>query len=104
MLSRIPLAVAAGAAPPPAPAPAASAKTTDVRGMTGNVFLGADLPPIALAHKGADFEAAAGQLVDTATANDPKGRMKLIAGELAKANQDLVGLQEVCLYRKGPKG
>jgi endonuclease/exonuclease/phosphatase family metal-dependent hydrolase len=104
MLSRIPLAVAAVVAASLAAAPAASAKTTDVKVMTRNVFLGADLPPIALAHKGADFEAAAGQLVDTATANDPKGRMKLIADEIAKANPDLVGLQEVSLYRKGPKG
>jgi endonuclease/exonuclease/phosphatase family metal-dependent hydrolase len=104
MLRRIPLTVAAVAASALAAAPAATAKTTDVKVMTRNVFLGADLPPIALAAKGAEFEAAAGQLVDTAKANDPKGRMVLIADEIAKAKPDLVGLQEVSLYLRGPKG
>jgi endonuclease/exonuclease/phosphatase family metal-dependent hydrolase len=104
MLRRIPLTVAAVAAASLAVAPAATAKTTDVKVMTRNVFLGADLPPIALAQKGADFEKAAGQLVDTVRGNDPKARMTLIGDEIAKAKPDLVGLQEVTTYRKGPKG
>lgn len=85
-------------------ADAAHARTTDVKVMTRNVFLGADLPPLALAAPGAPFEAAAGKLVDDVTATDPKGRMRLIADEIAKAKPDLVGLQEVSLYRTGPKG
>jgi endonuclease/exonuclease/phosphatase family metal-dependent hydrolase len=104
MLRRIPLTVAAVLAASLAAAPGASARTTDVRVMTRNVYLGADLPPIALADKGAGFEAAAGRLVDTGTASDPKGRMKAIADEIATARPDLVGLQEVSLYRRGPKG
>jgi endonuclease/exonuclease/phosphatase family metal-dependent hydrolase len=104
MLSRIPLTVAAVAAASLVVAPAATAKTTDVKVMTRNVFLGADLPPIATAQPGAEFEAAAGGLVDTVAASDPKGRMTLIGDEIAKAKPDLVGLQEVSLYRKGPKG
>jgi endonuclease/exonuclease/phosphatase family metal-dependent hydrolase len=104
MLRRIPLTVAAIAAVTLAAAPAAMAKTTDVKVMTRNVFLGADLPPIAIAQPGPEFEAAAGGLVDTVKASDPKARMALMADEIAKAKPDLVGLQEVSLYRKGPKG
>ena len=104
MLRRIPLTVAAVAAASLVVAPAATAKTTDVKVMTRNVFLGADLPPIALAAKGAAFEKAAGELVDTVKGNDPKARMTLIGDEIAKARPDLVGLQEVTTYRKGPKG
>jgi endonuclease/exonuclease/phosphatase family metal-dependent hydrolase len=105
MLRRTSLTVAAVAAASLVATPAAmAAKTTDVKVMTRNVFLGADLPPIALAQPGAPFEAAAGRLVDTVRANDPKGRMTAIGDEIAKAKPDLVGLQEVSLYRKGPKG
>jgi endonuclease/exonuclease/phosphatase family metal-dependent hydrolase len=104
MLRRIPLTVVAVLAATLAAAPAAQARTTDVKVMTRNVFLGADLPPIAGAKPGAEFEAAAGALLDTVKANDPKGRMTAIADEIAKAKPDLVGLQEVSLYRKGPKG
>src|SRR4051812_13494984 len=104
MLRRTPPPVAAVAAASIVVAPAATAKTSDVKVMTRNVFLGADLPPIATAQPGAEFEAAAGGLVDTVAASDPKGRMTLIGDEIAKAKPDLVGLQEVSLYRKGPKG
>jgi len=71
--------------------------------MTRNVYLGADLPPIALAQPGPDFEAAAGKLLDDVEATDPRGRMRLIGDEIAEARPDLVGLQEVSLYRTGPQ-
>jgi endonuclease/exonuclease/phosphatase family metal-dependent hydrolase len=99
--------VLAGGAALVAGAPAATAatpKTTDVKVMTRNVYLGADLIPIATTQPGEQFERAAGGLIDQVTASDPKGRMRLIAGEIAKARPDLVGLQEVSLYRTGPKG
>src|SRR3954451_18957408 len=85
-----------------APADAAKKKTTDVTFMTRNLFLGADLLPLATT-KGDDFEHAAGNLLNTVKATDPDGRMKLVAGEIAKAKPDLVGLQEVTLWRTGPK-
>jgi endonuclease/exonuclease/phosphatase family metal-dependent hydrolase len=72
--------------------------------MTRNVFLGADLPPIAVAQPGPEFEAAAGRLLAEVTAGDPNGRMKLVGAEIAKARPDLVGLQEVSLWRTGAKG
>jgi endonuclease/exonuclease/phosphatase family metal-dependent hydrolase len=80
----------------------AAKKTTDVTFMTRNLFLGADLIPLATT-KGDDFERAAGNLLNTIKATDPAGRMKLIAGEIAKAKPDVVGLQEVTLWKTGPK-
>jgi endonuclease/exonuclease/phosphatase family metal-dependent hydrolase len=92
-------ALVAGAAPS---TQAAKKKTTDVTFMTRNLFLGADLIPLATT-KGDDFERAAGNLLNTIKATDPEGRMKLIAGEIASAKPDLVGLQEVTLWKTGPK-
>src|SRR4051794_511780 len=78
-------------------------RTTDVTVMTRNLFLGTDLLPLAVAAPGDDFERAAGKAYDEVTSNEPTARMKLIAGEIAKAKPDLVGLQEVTIWRTGPK-
>jgi endonuclease/exonuclease/phosphatase family metal-dependent hydrolase len=80
-------------------APAAHA--ADVKVMTRNLYLGADLIPLATTPAGAPFQQAAGKLVDGVDATDPAARMKLVAGEIAKAKPDLVGLQEVSLWRTG---
>lgn len=80
-------------------APAAHA--ADVKVMTRNLYLGADLIPLATQPAGAPFQQAAGHLIDEVTATDPNARMKLAAGEIAKAKPDLVGLQEVSLWRTG---
>src|SRR6476661_9295111 len=82
-----------------APGALAAGRTTDVSVMTRNVFLGADLPPLAVAQPGADFEQKAGAMLAEVTAGDPNGRMKLIGDEIAKAKPDIVGLQEVSLWR-----
>jgi endonuclease/exonuclease/phosphatase family metal-dependent hydrolase len=79
-------------------APAAEAKNVTV--MTRNLFLGADLIPLATAPAD-QFQHQASQVFDSVTATDPNGRMKLVAGEIAKAKPDLVGLQEVSLWRTG---
>jgi endonuclease/exonuclease/phosphatase family metal-dependent hydrolase len=87
-----------------APGALAAKKTTNVSVMTRNVFLGADLPPLAVAQPGADFEQKAGAMLAEVTAGDPNGRMRLVGREIAKARPDIVGLQEVSLWRTGPKG
>jgi endonuclease/exonuclease/phosphatase family metal-dependent hydrolase len=92
------LAAAPAAVAKPRPKPVA------VSVMTRNVFLGADLPPLAAAQPGADFEQKAGAMLAEVTAGDPNGRMKAIGDEIAKARPDLVGLQEISLWRTGPKG
>jgi endonuclease/exonuclease/phosphatase family metal-dependent hydrolase len=92
-----------GAAVPAADAAKRKPRTTDVTVMTRNLFLGADLIPLAVAQPGDDFEHAAGAVLDQVTSGEPTERMKLVAGEIAKAKPDLVGLQEVTLWKTGPK-
>src|SRR3954451_1171698 len=85
-----------------APAPVAQAAPAQrITVMTRNLFLGADLIPLATAPAGPPFQLAAGTVFDQVRATDPDARMKLIAAEIAKAKPDLVGLQEVSLWRTG---
>jgi endonuclease/exonuclease/phosphatase family metal-dependent hydrolase len=88
----------------PAAAGAAPKRHADVTVMTRNLFLGADLIPLAVSKPGAEFEHAAGDVLRQVTGSEPNERMTLIAREIAKAKPDLVGLQEVTLWRTGPKG
>lgn len=97
------LTLAAAIVSVPAAAPAAKPKPQKITVMSRNLFLGADLVPLAVAQPGDDFERAAGKLFDGVKATEPDARMKLVAGEIAKAKPDLVGLQEVTLWRTGPK-
>jgi endonuclease/exonuclease/phosphatase family metal-dependent hydrolase len=106
--ARLTLAVAlAAAALLAVAAPMVDAKkprTAKVRVMTRNLFIGTDLKPLATTPPGPQFEQAAGKALEQATVtNQPKERMKLIAGEIAKAKPDLVGFQEVTIWRTGPK-
>jgi endonuclease/exonuclease/phosphatase family metal-dependent hydrolase len=104
LLRAAPLAAVAVLAATAATTTTATAASPSVTVMTRNLFLGTDLPTIALGQPGADFEARAGRALDEVKAGDPAGRMKLVAAEIAKAKPDLVGLQEVTLWRTGPKG
>jgi endonuclease/exonuclease/phosphatase family metal-dependent hydrolase len=87
--------------------PVADAKkprTARVTVMTRNLYIGTNLIPVAVAKPGSDFEHAAGTALHQATVtNQPVQRMKLVAGEIAAAKPDLVGLQEVTTWRTGPK-
>src|SRR3954454_7518776 len=94
VLAVLALPSAAGAAP----------RHTDVTVMTRNLFLGADLIPLAVSTPGAEFEHAAGDVLRQVTGSEPNERMTLIAREIARAKPDLVGLQELTLWRTGPKG
>jgi endonuclease/exonuclease/phosphatase family metal-dependent hydrolase len=99
----IPVLVAA-ALVPTSVAPAAKKKPPpQITVMSRNLFLGADLIPLATAPPGQKFEEAGGKLLDQILATQPDARMKLVAREIAKAKPDLVGLQEVTLWRTGPK-
>src|SRR5215217_804085 len=93
------VAVLATTSPAAKPKP----KPPKVTVMSRNLFLGADLVPLALAQPGEDFERAAGKLFDDVKATEPDARMRLVAAEIAQAKPDLVGLQEVTLWRTGPK-
>lgn len=80
---------------------ASAAQAKDVTVMTRNLYLGADLIPLATAPAD-QFPAAATGVFAGVRATDPDGRMKLVAREIAKSKADIVGLQEVSLWRTGP--
>jgi endonuclease/exonuclease/phosphatase family metal-dependent hydrolase len=70
--------------------------------MTRNLYLGADLTPAILAPTLPDFVAANGQILREVTQNNFPVRAKGLADEILRAKPDLVGLQEVALWRTGP--
>jgi endonuclease/exonuclease/phosphatase family metal-dependent hydrolase len=70
--------------------------------MTRNLYLGANLTPAILAPTLPQFVAANGQILREVTANNFPLRAEGLAEEILKAKPDLVGLQEVALWRTAP--
>ncbi len=70
--------------------------------MTRNLYLGADLAPAIGAPSLESFVAANGKILREVTANDFATRAKGLAKEILEQEPDLVGLQEVALWRTGP--
>lgn len=70
--------------------------------MTRNVYLGADLTPAIAAPSLQAFVAANGQILREVSANDFPVRAKGLAQEILSKRPDLVGLQEVALWRTAP--
>jgi endonuclease/exonuclease/phosphatase family metal-dependent hydrolase len=70
--------------------------------MTRNLYLGADLTPAIGAPNLEAFVAANGQILREVTANDFPVRAKGLAHEILEKKPDLIGLQEVALWRTGP--
>jgi endonuclease/exonuclease/phosphatase family metal-dependent hydrolase len=82
----------------------ASAKKQDLKVMTRNVYLGADIIPLAAAPDEASFEQAAAQRFNVVLNNSFPTRAKSLAAEIKKAKPDLVGVQEATTWRRGPDG
>jgi endonuclease/exonuclease/phosphatase family metal-dependent hydrolase len=77
-------------------------KSDRVRVMTRNVYLGADLGPgLAATTPQQFFEANGGILRQVTRTNFPL-RSKALAAEILRNRPDLVGLQEVALWRTAP--
>ena len=83
---------------------AASAKPQDLKVMVRNIYLGADLIPLASAPDRAAFEQAAGERFQTVLANDFPTRAKALAAEIAKNRPDLISVQEAATWRRGADG
>jgi endonuclease/exonuclease/phosphatase family metal-dependent hydrolase len=83
---------------------AAAPKPTDVKVMTRNIYLGADLTPAIEAKGVGAFTEATGEILRQVTANDFPVRAKGLAKEILEKEPDLVGLQEVAEWRTGPPG
>lgn len=77
-------------------------KGHQVNVMTRNLYLGADLAPAIAAKNTNEFVKANGQILREVSANDFPVRAKGLAKEILKKKPDLVGLQEVAMWRTGP--
>ncbi len=84
---------------------AASAKPKNVKVMSRNIYLGANLAPALLAPDPPSMFIAAGQIYDTSVfETNFRGRAELLAAEIARTKPDAIGLQEVALWRRGQRG
>lgn len=73
----------------------AQAPPAELRVITQNEYLGADLSPIVAARSPAAFDAAVLDALDQVAANDFPARARALAAQIAATRPELVGLQEV---------
>ncbi len=77
-------------------------KGTNVKVMSRNLYLGADLAPAIESTSTANFLVANGGILRQVDATNFPVRAKGLAKEILSAEPDLVGMQEVALWRSAP--
>ena len=80
----------------------AGKKSVNVKVMTRNLFLGADLGPALRAENTNEFVEANGEILREVDETDFPRRAPILANEIRRKKPALVGLQEVALWRTGP--
>ncbi len=88
----------------PSIAEAKAKKPVKVDVMTRNLYLGAVLDPIILAGTPGAAREAAGDVYKIVQDTNIIARVKLLAQEIEDADPDLIGLQEVAIWRRGQRG
>jgi endonuclease/exonuclease/phosphatase family metal-dependent hydrolase len=87
-----------------APAAEAKSKPSKLTVMTRNIYLGGDIFLPIPAPNRAQFEQKANELWDQVNSTNFPARSKLLVREIKKNKPDMIGLQEVALWRRGPNG
>jgi hypothetical protein len=85
-----------------AAATAKKSKGVKAKVMTRNIYLGADLGPVLEATDVNSAIDAGGEVANQVDRTNFPHRAKALAAEILSKNPDLVGLQEVALWRTGP--
>jgi endonuclease/exonuclease/phosphatase family metal-dependent hydrolase len=88
----------------PAVADAAKRKPAKLTVMTRNVYLGGDISKPILAPTPQEFSKKNTEVWQTVQKTDFPSRAKLLAKEIRARKPDLIGLQEVALWRRSPDG
>jgi endonuclease/exonuclease/phosphatase family metal-dependent hydrolase len=82
----------------------AQAATMPVKVMSRNLYFGTDVTPAARATSLPELLDADASIFTTVRATDFPARAKVLAREIKDADPDLIGVQELALWRQGPVG
>jgi endonuclease/exonuclease/phosphatase family metal-dependent hydrolase len=81
----------------------AAAEAATVSVMTRNMYVGANILPLATSAPGEEFESAATRILREVDSTEPDARMKVMAAEIVRADVDFVNIQEASAWYTGPK-